>query len=290
MSGASRTIAELLKDARNRFEDAGLDDPAVEARMLISGLLGLSSTDLVTRGNEAVAGEQDQAVRAAIERRLLHEPVHRILGEREFYGLPLRLSPATLEPRPDTEILVDSVLEHARRLASVHESIHILDLGTGTGAICLALLSECPQATGTGSDISQEALETARANAERNGLGDRFTTVESNWFEAIHGRFHVIVSNPPYIQSSVISTLAPEVKMFDPSAALDGGQDGLDAYRAIAVDAGRFLHQDGVIGVEIGYDQRVAVTAIFEEQGFTLIEAARDYGHNDRALLFQQKD
>jgi release factor glutamine methyltransferase len=290
LSAAGLTIAALSREARNRFEEGGLDDPALEARILISGLLGLSSTDLITRGDEAVDEARADKMRAAVERRLLHEPVHRILGEREFYGLPLTLSPETLEPRPDTEILVDSVLVHARRLASAHANIQILDLGTGTGAICLALLSECPQAFGTGTDISEQALETARANAERNGLRDRFKTVESNWFEAIHGRFHVIVSNPPYIRSDIIDTLDPEVKMFDPPAALDGGLDGLDAYNAIAVDAGRFLQQDGVIGVEIGYDQRVAVTMIFEAQGFVLVEAARDYGHRDRALLFQHKE
>ena len=232
--------------------------------------------------------EDDAAtVRAAIARRLNHEPVHRILGEREFYGLSLRLSPATLEPRPDTEILVDTMLPHIRRLESKIGNIHVLDIGTGTGAICLALLHESPQATGVGSDISSEALETARGNAERNGLAERFMTAHGSWFDTIHERFHVIVSNPPYIASNVISTLAPEVKDFDPPAALDGGLDGLDAYRAIAKDAARFLHPDGMIGVEIGYDQRETVTSIFEGAGFSLVEAVRDYGQNDRVLVFE---
>ena len=237
-----------------------------------------------------VALDRVETARAAIARRLNHEPVHRILGEREFYGLPLKLSPATLEPRPDTEILVDTALPYARRLVEEHGNIHILDLGTGTGAICLALLHQCPQATGVGSDISSEALETAQANAVRNGLAARFETVQGSWFEAIHGRFHVIVSNPPYIESSVISTLAPEVKNFDPPAALDGGLDGLDAYRAIAKDAARFLHRDGIVGVEIGYNQRKTVTSVFEGAGFFLIEAVRDYGHNDRTLVFKHHD
>lgn len=281
-----RTVAEIFQEVRARFAEADLDDPATEARILVGGLLGLSSTELVTRGHEAVDPERVDRVHSAIARRLNHEPVHRILGEREFYGLPLKLSPATLEPRPDTEILVDVVLPHARRLAAAHGNIHILDLGTGTGAICLALLHECPDAVGIGSDISVEALETARSNAERNGLGERFSTVHGSWFDAIHGRFHVIVSNPPYIESSVISTLAPEVKNFDPPAALDGGLDGLDPYRAIAREAARFLHDDGIVGVEIGHDQRVAVTSIFEGAGFFLLDAVEDYGRNDRALLF----
>ncbi|MDE1993146.1 MAG: peptide chain release factor N(5)-glutamine methyltransferase [Rhizobiaceae bacterium] len=287
--GAGLTVAQLLQEMRTRFTEVDLDDPATEARILLGGLLDLSSTELVTRGAEVAAPDRVEAARAAIARRLNHEPVHRILGEREFYGLPLKLSQATLEPRPDTEILVDTVLTHARHLATAHGNIQILDLGTGTGAICLALLQECPQAVGIGSDISPEALETARENAARNGLAARFSTVQGSWFEAIHGRFHVIVSNPPYIESSVISTLAPEVKNFDPPAALDGGLDGLDAYRAIAKDAARFLHHDGIVGVEIGYDQRKAVTSVFEGAGFFLIEAARDYGHNDRVLLFRHE-
>jgi len=286
-SGQGSTVAGLLHEVRVRFAEADLDDPATEARILVGGLLHLSSTELVTRGADAVLIEDVEKAQAAIGRRLNHEPVHRILGEREFYGLPLRLSPATLEPRPDTEILVDTMLPHMRRLESQVGNVHLLDMGTGTGAICLALLQECPQATGVGSDISSEALETARGNAERNGLAARFTTVHGSWFEAIHERFHVIVSNPPYIASSVISTLAPEVKDFDPPAALDGGLDGLDAYRAIAKDAARFLHPNGMIGVEIGYDQRETVTSVFEGAGFLLVEAVRDYGRNDRVLVFE---
>jgi release factor glutamine methyltransferase len=284
------SLGELLAEVRRRFADAGLDDPATEARILVAGLAGLSAAALVSQAATTLDPERVEAVRAAIGRRLAHEPVHRILGEREFYGLSLRLSPATLEPRPDTEILVDAVLPHAKTLARAHGDIHILDLGTGTGAICLALLHECPKATGIGSDISAEALRTAAENAARNGLGERFQTIRSDWFDGIQGGFHVIVSNPPYIASSVIATLAPEVTNFDPPAALDGGADGLDAYRVIARDAGRFLHRDGVLGLEIGYDQRVAVTTIFEGAGFFLVESVQDYGRNDRALLFRLKD
>lgn len=288
MSGSGQTLSALLQDTRSRFTLAGVDDPAGDARVLVLGLLGLSSLELATRGSEPVDAAQVAAVAGAVERRLRHEPVHRILGEREFYGLPLALSAGTLEPRPDTEILVDCVLAHMRRLAIAHETIHIIDLGTGSGAICLALLSECPNADGVGVDISTDALEAAKKNAARNGLTERFRVLQGSWYETVDSQFHVIVSNPPYIETSVIPTLAPEVRLFDPPAALDGGRDGLDAYRAIARDAERFLHPDGVVGVEIGYDQRIAVTGIFEQAGFVLIEAARDYGHNDRALLFDR--
>lgn len=285
---AEPTVSQMLAEARRRFTEAGIEDPATDARVLMAGLLDLSATEMLTRGSDPV-GARLPTVQAAIERRLSHEPVHRILGTREFYGLPLSLSAETLEPRPDTEILVDTMLPYLRDLARTDGNIHILDVGTGTGAICLALLSECPDASGIGSDISADALRTARSNGERNGLGDRFETIQSSWFENIRGSFHAIVSNPPYIASSVIHGLAPEVTKFDPAAALDGGQDGLDAYKAIAKDAARFMQPSGVIGLEIGYDQRNDVTGIFEAEGFKFLESVKDYGQNDRILVFALK-
>ncbi len=286
MSASGPTVSEMLAEARRRFTEAGIVNPQADARILISGLLQLSPTGMLVAGREPVSEEQAASIGRAIERRLRHEPVHRILGEREFYGLPLSLSAGTLEPRPDTEILVDTIIPYLRDLANTGESLHILDMGTGTGAICLALLSECPEASGVGSDISTDALETARSNAERNGLKDRFSTIRSNWFENIHGTFHVIVSNPPYIASNVIHDLAHEVTKFDPAAALDGGTDGLDAYKAIAKDAARFVRSNGIVGLEIGYDQRNDVTAIFEAEGFKCLKSVKDYGQNDRVLVF----
>ena len=286
MTASGRTVSAVLSEARRRFSEAGIADPATDARLLVAGLLGLSATEMLTRANEAPANDRIAAIDAAIERRLQHEPVHRILGEREFYGLPLSLSAGTLEPRPDTEILVDVMLPYLRSLASSGADLHILDIGTGTGAICLALLSELPQAKGIGSDISSDALATAKANAARNGLQGRFEALQSSWFENIDGRFHAIVSNPPYIASKVVHDLAPEVTKFDPAAALDGGPDGLDAYRAIAKDAARFLRPDGIVGLEIGYDQRDDVTAVFEAAGFQRLASVKDYGQNDRVLVF----
>ncbi|MBX4899356.1 peptide chain release factor N(5)-glutamine methyltransferase [Rhizobium bangladeshense] len=282
----SATVADMLAEARRRFTEAGIVDAATNARLLVAGLLKQSSTELLTRSAEKLSPEQIEVIFKAMERRLDHEPVHRILGEREFYGLPLCLSAETLEPRPDTEILVETVLPYLQDLAKIHDHLHILDIGTGTGAICLALLSECSDASGVGSDISADALGTARSNAERNGLQDRFQAIQSRWFDNIHGSFHAIVSNPPYIASKVIHDLAPEVTKFDPVAALDGGPDGLDAYKAIAKDAARFMRPDGVLGLEIGYDQRNDVTAIFEAKGFRCLKSVKDYGQNDRALVF----
>jgi release factor glutamine methyltransferase len=288
MSRLDAAVAE----ARARFSAAGLAptpaDAAIEARLLIGGLLGLSSTEVFTGGDRLLTEAETAKVAAAIERRLKREPVHRILGSREFHGIELLISKETLEPRPDTEVLVETIVPHVRQIVAAKGSARILDLGTGTGAIVLSLLKACPQLTGTGSDVSEDALQTAGRNAERLGLADRFQAVRSDWYDEIDGRFDIIVSNPPYIRSDVIPALEPEVRDFDPRAALDGGPDGLDAYRAIAAGAGKFLEEDGALGVEIGFDQKEAVCSIFCSAGFVLREAVRDYGGNDRVLLFSQ--
>ena len=279
-------LGAAVAQARARFVAAGLPDAAMEARILIGGLLGLSSTEVFSQGERRMTEAELLRIADAVERRLNREPVHRILGHREFFGMDLVLSKETLEPRPDTEILVETLLPRMRQIVAEKGSAHILDLGTGTGAILLALLKECPQAQGLGSDISEDALSTARLNARRLGLDDRFQAVCSRWFEKISGGFDIIVSNPPYIRADVIPALEPEVRDFDPMAALDGGPDGLDAYRAIAKEAGHFLDSNGIIGVEIGFDQRESVEAIFVRAGWMLLQAAHDYGGNDRVLVF----
>jgi len=275
-----------MADARRRFEAAGLVDPAMDARVLICGLLNLSPTGLLLEGDKPVAADLAARVEEAIVRRLGREPVYRILGRRDFYGLDLALSEGTLEPRPDTEILVDVILPHLRSMVAAGLKPKIVDLGTGTGAIALALLQECPQAKAMGIDISEDALKTAEANAERNGLASRFTTRAGPWFESTSERFDIIISNPPYIRSDVVVGLEPEVTKFDPMAALDGGPDGLEAYRAIAAEALEHLEDHGLVGLEIGFDQRDDVTQIFEVAGFSLVEQRRDYGGNDRVLVF----
>ena len=214
------------------------------------------------------------------------EPVHRILGFREFYGLKLFLSPETLEPRPDTETLVDAVLPFLRQTAAREGACRVLDLGTGTGAIAMALLAEVPQATAVGVDISADALSTASRNARENGLSGRFQAVHSDWFEKISGTFHVIVANPPYISSEELETLQSEVRDYDPARALDGGADGLDAYRTIAAQAKSYLEAAGRLAVEIGHTQRRDVTRLFEASGFHLVEAKKDFGGRDRVLVF----
>lgn len=284
-----QTLAALKAWLRRALAEAGVADPATDARALLAGLLHLPPAALLTQGDRAVTDGEFAAVEAALARRRAHEPVHRILGAREFYGLTLKLSPETLEPRPDTEILVDRMLPHVRRVAAEKGRVRILDLGTGTGAILLALLAECPEATGVGVDAAPGALRTAAENAAAAGLAGRFRAVESDWFSAVEGRFDIIVSNPPYIRTGVVGTLDRQVRDYDPALALDGGADGLSAYRRIAAGAAFHLETNGVVGVEIGYDQRRDVQDLFEAEGFSLLESARDYGDNERVLVFAGK-
>jgi release factor glutamine methyltransferase len=225
-------------------------------------------------------------VDSALARRLVGEPVHRIIGFREFYGLRFDLSAGTLEPRPDTETLVDAVLPLVRATVARRGKCHVLDLGTGTGAIALALLSAVPAATATGVDICDDALGTATRNAAQLGFAGRFTGVKSDWFSKIVGRYDVIVSNPPYIRSQDMESLQAEVRGFDPHRALDGGNDGLDVYRILAAGVRDYLEAGGPVAVEIGSTQRADVTNLFRQAGFTLIGAYRDLGANDRVLVF----
>ena len=285
MSGA--TLAEALAAARRRLSEAGIADAAQDARLLIAGLLKLSSTAFVIDGARPLDASEQAAIDAALARRAAREPVHRILGHRAFSRLDLVLSPETLEPRPDTEILVDTLVPHAQGMVA-DGGCRILDLGTGTGAICLALLDLVPGTAGLGADYSPGALETARRNADINGVADRFETVESDWFSAVTGVFDIIVSNPPYIVRSVVGMLDEDVRLYDPILALDGGEDGLDAYRAIAAGAGDHLRENGLVAYEIGYDQKDSVTAIMHEKGFVRIDAVQDLGGNDRVLVFSK--
>lgn len=289
MSGTAPSVKSLIAEVRRRFEAAGLADAATDARVLVCALLDLTPTDLLLKGDQPVMPDMVPRVEEAALRRLQREPVHRILGQRHFYGLDLSLSSGTLEPRPDTETLVDVILPHLRNMIGRGLKPTIVDLGTGTGAIALALLHECPEAEAVGIDISEDALKTATQNALRNGLGSRFRTQPGPWFDNVSERFDIIVSNPPYIRSSVVAGLEPEVAKFDPMVALDGGPDGLDAYRAIAAEARDHLADHGLLGLEIGFDQRDDVTQIVEGAGFSLVEARQDYGGNDRVLVFAPK-
>lgn len=284
------TLSALHREARERLTEAGVEDAQLEARILVEGLTDTTRTDALTTPDRPIPVEQVEAVRSALARRAACEPVHRILGWREFYGLRLELSPETLEPRPDTETLVDLAVPFAEARMKITGACRILDLGTGTGAIALALLKTVPGSVATGVDISPAALATAARNADMNGVGGFFATLCSDWFERVEGEFDLIVSNPPYIATGVWKALDRQVREFDPRRALDAGDDGLEAYRAIARRVGKHIAPGGTVAVEVGYDQSAAVTGIFAQKGLCLARTRHDLGGHERALGFTTRE
>jgi release factor glutamine methyltransferase len=281
-------LGPLLREARARLLAAAIADPTLDARLIVEHFSGTTRTLAISNPELTVTADVLALIDAALRRRADGEPVHRILGHREFYGLRLSLSPETLEPRPDTETLVEAVLPFVKAIAAREGECRILDLGTGTGAIALALLSAEPAAIATGVDISTGALATASRNARQLGLADRFTALESNWFEKVSGQYHVIAANPPYISTQDIENLQDEVRDFDPRRALDGGADGLDPYRIIAAEVARFLEAECRVAVEIGHTQRNEVSDIFQAAGYAAGGVFADLGGNDRVLVFQR--
>ena len=262
IEGARRALAAQLRSAQ-------LDEAELDARILLGAALGLDLTGLIAQAARTLTEAEASQLAQYAQRRIAGEPVARILGAREFWGLPLRLSEATLIPRPDTETVVERALELFREQPTSHRP-RIADIGTGSGAILLALLSELPGACGVGTDISVAALQTARSNAARLGFAGRAGFVACDYAAALSGRFDLIVSNPPYIRSAEIARLATEVRDHDPIGALDGGADGLTAYRAIASEAGRLLESGGVLAVEVGYGQSGEVEGLMTAAGLTL--------------------
>lgn len=282
-SGLPASYGALHRAAAARFADAGLDSPALDARLLLEAATGLDHSGFLLRRDERATAEQEAAFASFVERRLKREPVGRILGHRDFWTLELELSPATLEPRPDTERLVEGVLD---LVEDRQAPLNIVDLGTGTGCILLALLSELPNATGLGLDRSEEAARTARRNGTLNRLGDRARFVVGDWTAALApGGFDIIVSNPPYIPSADLAGLDPEVRLFDPQAALDGGPDGLEPYRLLAAAAPSLLRPQGIVGFEVGIGQARQVAAMLgREMGVTAV-VKNDYNGIERCVL-----
>lgn len=262
---AGQTVETARRALATRFRQQGIDSAELDARLLTGGAFGLDLTGLIAATTRIVTPDEAAHLENFLQRRLAGEPVARILGVKEFWGLTLNLSAATLVPRPDTETVVELALEVCRR----QERRRIADIGTGSGAILLALLSELPDATGVGTDISLEALRMARDNAARLGLTQRAAFVACNYTAALSGPFDLIVSNPPYIRSADIAGLDREVREYDPPRALDGGPDGLAAYRVIAPDAARLLAPGGTLIVEAGYGQSGPIAELMSASGLT---------------------
>lgn len=268
------TLTEWVAQAVERLTAAGVDNPQLDARLLICHALKIERVQLLTMNTRILSGEERDVCDALITRREKREPVGRILGQREFWGLPFALNEATLEPRPDSECLVETVLG---RLPDGVPA-RLLDLGTGTGCLLLALLYERAAAAGIGVDLAPRAVEQATANAAALGLSERARFVTGSWLEPAQGTFDVTLSNPPYIPAGDIPGLMPEVRDHDPLRALDGGADGLDPYRFLIPLLPRHLTNDGLAAFEVGAGQAQDVAALFAAHDYRSIETHKDLG------------
>jgi release factor glutamine methyltransferase len=277
------SVADCRRAWAAKFRDGGLDSPDLDTRVLIGHALGLDHAALAARADQPVSAEQQSAIAALARRRLAHEPVARITGMKEFWSLPLRVTGATLVPRPETEAVVAAALRALDVRGPRSRPWRIADIGTGSGAIALALLSELPNAFAVGTDISVAALAVARDNAERLGI-KRAAYLACDMTSALSGPFDLIVSNPPYIPTADLDRLAPEVRLFDPRVALDGGGDGLQWYRALAATAVPLLSRHGLLVVELGKDQAEPVAALIAAAGLAPLAPRPDLSGIPRAL------
>jgi release factor glutamine methyltransferase len=274
-SFAGHTVESARRALAARFQTGRIDSAELDARILVGAAIGLDLTGVIAAASRPLASDEAARLEEFARRRLKGEPVARILGTREFWGLPLQLSAATLVPRPDTETVVELALEMVQAAFPRLDQLRVADIGTGSGAILLALLSELPEAFGFGTDISVAALQTARANAAHLGLAARAAFVVCDYAAALSGTFDLIVSNPPYIRTAEIADLAVEVRGHDPLQALDGGIDGLDAYRALVPQAARLLKPGGTLVVEAGLGQSGDIGGLMSAAGLTLERPAK---------------
>jgi release factor glutamine methyltransferase len=278
------SVADARRVLAAQFRENGIDSPDLDARILVGHALGLDHAALAATATRSLNADEETSLAALAKRRIGGEPVARIVGQKEFWSLPLRIDAATLVPRPETETVVEAALAAIDGHGARARPLRIADLGTGSGAIVLALLYELPNAGGVGTDASARALAVARDNARRLGL-TRASFVACNMAAALRGPFDLIVSNPPYIASADIATLSREVRDFDPHLALDGGPDGLDAYRAIAATAPALLAPGGTLVVELGIGQMEPVAALFAAAGLALSPPRPDLNGVPRALV-----
>ena len=276
------TLRSALAAAEAHLRAAGIEQPRRDARLLLAAAIGERPEVVLGYPERSLSAAQAAILESLLSRRARREPVSRIVGQREFWSLPFRLSSATLDPRPESEILVEAILQH---LVGLEENITILDLGTGTGCLLLALLQERPTAAGTGVDKDEAALSIARENAGILGLEDRASFVTGNWASEISGSWQVIVSNPPYIKEADLGLLDPEVRDFDPNLALNGGPDGLVAYRRLIPQAAKLLAPDGVLALEIGQGQGNAVVDLLQQAGLEVDGRFHDLAGIERCLV-----
>jgi release factor glutamine methyltransferase len=286
--GNALSVADARRAWAAEFRAADLDSPELDARILVGHALGFDHAALAASGARSLGAGEESAIAVLAHRRLAHEPVARIIGTKEFWSLQLRVDAATLVPRPETESIVEAALAAIDIGGPRRRTLRVADLGTGSGAILLALLTELQNAFGVGTDTSPRALAIARDNARRLGLtGAAYAACDMA--AALRGPFDLVVSNPPYIASADIAKLPPEVRLFDPRLALDGGADGLDCYRALAAAIPALLAPDGVVVVELGAGQAEPVTALFTGAGLAPLPPQPDLNGVPRALVARKR-
>jgi len=276
------TRGEALAHVTARLRDAGIDSPSRDARLLLIHAAGIEMAELIGWPERPLSDEAAARLSEFVDRRCKREPVSKIFGSREFWSLDFEVTADTLDPRPDTETLVDAAL---KALPDRDRPLSILDLGTGSGCILLSILNERKSAWGLGVDRSARSVAVAARNAARLGLSDRACFIVGDWDQAIAGQFDLVVSNPPYIPTFVIESLDPEVREYDPVTALDGGMDGLDAYRILAARLGARLRPGGLVLLEIGIGQADAVHGLLQDAGFLSIEQLNDLAGIQRVLV-----
>lgn len=272
-------LTNIIRRSINALSKAGVDNPALDARLLIAHTLGCDRAQLVADANRTLSNDEVAKIDALIERRSQREPVSRIVGEREFWGLPFSLNEATLDPRADSETIIEVALK-----LMPSPPARILDIGTGTGCLLLALLHEYKNATGVGVDISPRAVEMAAQNAEQLNLAGKAKFIVNDGLNGVNEKFDLIVSNPPYIETSVIPSLMPEVKDFDPVAALDGGKTGLDFYQRLIPQLAQHLNAQGLAVFEVGQGQADSVCEIFKSAGLTNVAKHKDLSGIERCV------
>lgn len=279
-------LLQAWQQAKKRLEHAGLAGPVIDARLLVEAAADATRSDIVTDPYRPLTPEQEARLDDYLSRREKREPVSHILGRKGFWKIMLSVNPHVLTPRPDTEAILDEVLPAFPEFMA----FNVLDLGVGSGAILLAILAERPNARGLGVDVSEEAIAVARDNAAHLGLAGRCSLLRGDWtFGLADDNFDLVVSNPPYIATNVIETLEPEVRDHEPRLALDGGADGLDAYRILAPEILRVLKPGGMFAVEIGFDQKDAVEALFRKAGALDVHTRQDLGTRDRVVAGHKK-
>ena len=276
------SVKVILEWAKEKLLEAQIESSILDARLLLGFALGTPQERFYGSEDEILTKTQADNYIRIIERRCKREPVSRIIGTRGFWNLTLKINQSSLDPRPDSEVLIESILKTFPEKA---DNLKFIDFGTGTGCLLLSALNEFPNSSGVGVDISKECVELARENATLSGLSRRALFIQSDWGREVTDKFDIIIANPPYIQSNIISSLDPEVKNFDPHIALNGGQDGLSCYRELAPQFVKILKKGGLVFLEIGYNQRESVSNIMEQSGLKCLHINQDLGNRDRCLV-----